>query len=120
MSDPQTQQAGGIPLPPQIPGGDEVYDRLMSAIEPDLVTAVLPTLEQKYANETQQERDVRMERYKKAFLAYQKAHAEFLMSQEGQVRGYKKNMMSSVEQRAGSSDINALADIESQMSAMNP
>lgn len=114
MSD-QTQ-TGGIPLPPAIPGGEEVYDRIMGAIEPELVTAVLPTLADKYANETQAERDARMERYKAAFIKYETEHQKFLMSQEGQVRSYKRGVMSVVEERAGGGEANQLNNIENLIS----
>lgn len=111
MSD-QTQTSG-IPPPPVIPGGEEVYDRIMSGIEPELTTAMLPTLADKYAQETQAERDARMERYKAAFLKYEEEHKKFLMSQEGQVRSYGRNLMSAVEARAGGADSEKLENIES-------
>lgn len=111
MSATQTQ-TGGIPRPPVVPGGEEVYDRIMSAIEPELVTAVLPTLAEKYANETQVERDARMERYKAAFIKYEAEHQKFLMSQEGQIRVYKRDVMSAVEERVGGGDGNKLNELE--------
>ena len=112
----QAASTGGMPLPPVIPGGEDVYNQIMSQIEPELVTTVLPALPAKYANETQEERDARMERYKKAFIAYEKAHKEFLMSQESTVRVYKKGVMSAVEKRAGGNDEDAVSNLEAMIS----
>ena len=52
MSDQTSVSGSAIPLPPAIPGGDEVYNGIMGAIEPELMTDALPTLAAKYAHRT--------------------------------------------------------------------
>lgn len=105
-----------IPLPPKILSGKDVYNRIMGSIEPELMTESLPTLMAKYANENQTDRDARMERYKKAFVAYEKAYKEFLLTQESGLRTYKGAVMSAVEKRSGGNDNDALENISSMIS----
>lgn len=50
-----------------------LYDEIMRSIEPELVTDMLPTLDTIYAAETSEEHDVRMERYRLAYAAYDDA-----------------------------------------------
>ena len=113
MSDQTSVSGSAIPLPPAIPGGDEVYNGIMGAIEPELMTDALPTLAAKYAQETQEQRDARMERYKKAFLAYGKAYQEFVQKQDGALRKYKSSVMGAVEHNAGAEDTTAMRNFES-------
>lgn len=117
MPNPTQTSSSGFPFPPHIPGGEEVYNDIMGKIEPELTTKNMPVLAAKYANETQEERTARMGRYKKAFLAYEKAYNAFLSAQEGTLRSYKRSLMSAVEKRS-SGDSEALESIEAMISSL--
>lgn len=106
-----------LPAPPAIPSGEEIYDRIMGQIEPELVTAVLPTLKEKYKDETQEEAKVRAVRYQKAFAEYDKQYAAYLQSQEGALRSYQMNLGRAVENVARSDEAPHLGDLESAISA---
>lgn len=108
--------ATGIPTPPAIMDGNEVYDMLMAEIEPDLVTANLPTLQEKYKDETPEQTKVRGERYKAAFIEYKKRYAEYAAKQEQEVRDYGRHLIGSVEQKSEARDADALGDLESAIS----
>ena len=47
-----------------------LYDEIMLQIEPDLVTDQIPLLEERYKDEPENERQARMERYDRAFDAF--------------------------------------------------
>ena len=72
-------QGGTTPLPPPpvIPSGEEMYDQIMSQIEPDLVTAQLPLLKEKYKDETPEQAKARADRYNRAFAEYEKQFAAY-------------------------------------------
>ena len=106
----------GLPTPPAIMDGNEVYDMLMAEIEPDLVTANLPTLQEKYKDESREEMQARAERYKAAFVEYKKRYAEYKAKQEEEVRSYGRDLMGAVEQKSEVRDAEALGDLESAIS----
>lgn len=60
----------------------QIYDLIMWEIEPELTSDVIPTLEAKYANETSEEKSIRMERYTFAFEAFDEALSLFQTSQQ--------------------------------------
>ena len=65
-----------VPPNPSAPGTDEwKYNEIMRHIHPDLITTVLPTLAEKYAKETQEERDKRVDAYNEAFAIFDQAAA---------------------------------------------
>ncbi len=64
------------PAVPQALGPEAVYDIVMGLIEPDLMSAQLPLLTEKYAKETPEETIARMERYDRAFALFDKAIAD--------------------------------------------
>mgnify|MGYP001199310590 CR=1 FL=1 len=109
-------QDSGTPILPVIQGGQEVYDAIMGGIEPDLLSTNIDTLDEKYAGESEEEQAERMERYKKAFIEYQKQYAEYRDAQKGEIRVFSKSLMGSVEQKSDSSDASAIDDIESAIS----
>ncbi len=53
-----------------------LYDSLMEQIEPELMSATIETLEKKYANETEKEKEARALRYEEAFKLYDECLAE--------------------------------------------
>ena len=53
-----------------------VYDLLMQSIEPDLIRKNLPTLEQKYKNESEAERKARLEYYAECLALFDELVAD--------------------------------------------
>lgn len=117
----QTNPASGVatvlPAPPAIPSGEEIYDQIMGKIEPELMTAVLPTLKEKYKDETPEAAKVRAQRYQVAFAEYDKQYAVYLQSQEGTMRSYQMNLGRAVENVARDDEAPKLGDLESAISA---
>lgn len=73
--DEHVAPAGGPP-PEFFERKDWLYDTLMSHIEPDLMTENLPTLEEKYKDETPEQHKARMASYDRAFELFDKAFGE--------------------------------------------
>lgn len=102
--------------PPVIPSAEEVYDSIMQNIEPELTTASIPTLEKKYANETEEERAQRTKRYQKAYAEYDKAYAEYERNLDRQVADYKKDAMKTAEKKSRAEEAELLKQLEQSFS----
>ena len=113
-----TRQAGGIPLPPNIEAGSEVYDRIMGGIEPELTNAQMPLLAEKYQDETPEQATARAQRYQKAFEEYDRQYAAYLENMDAQVRSFEKGLIDSVEQDDRGGDQSSITGIEAQMNAI--
>ena len=86
-----------LPEPPKIPSGKEIYDRIMSQIEPELVSNSLPTLQKKYQNEKAAEKEARRVRYNRAFAEYHKRYQKLIIELDQQIHRYQREAMRSVE-----------------------
>jgi len=113
---PTQTSSTGLPTPPTIKGGEEVYDMIMGEIEPDLTTANLKKNEKKYTGETKDELQARMERYKAAFIEYKTRFAEYKTKQDDEVHSYGRNVMGVVEGQSSARDENTMQDLESAIS----
>jgi hypothetical protein len=58
--------------PPSLKPGAELYDSIMSAIEPDLVSTAIPHLRTKYRGESPADRRTRADRYLSALEEYER------------------------------------------------
>lgn len=91
------------PLPPgsvarpTIPTGRELYDIIMVEIEPELTTANLETLEDRYKGESSDEFAKRKERYALAMERYQQAYQDYIETLQVQVERYRKATFEKVE-----------------------
>ena len=56
--------------PPTILSGSEIYDHIMSQIEPELTIAELPRIAERTKGETPEQRQERAQRYTQAFETY--------------------------------------------------
>jgi len=67
--------------PQVLTSGRQWYDVLMGPIEPELTSSVRPTLSEKYHRETPEQRQARLQRYRRAFAEYdrQMAHSASLL-----------------------------------------
>lgn len=102
-----------------LPSGKEIYDALMSAIEPELLSGNLSLLNEKYANETEQQKKEREVRYKKAFANYDKAYKEWISDLSSAVEEKRKDAYAAAEEETKHKDEALLGDIESQFNAAN-
>jgi hypothetical protein len=97
------------------PTGQEVYDALMAQIEPELVSANVAHLDEKYANESEADRKVRYERYTQAFMKYDEAYREWESALHAAVSTYRRDAFRSAETDSRTEETNALAQLERDM-----
>ncbi len=122
-TNPTSQTAGGaitgsFPPPPPIPSGEEVYDTIISKIEPELTTAQLPLLKDKYKDETPEAAKARAERYAKAFEEYDKQYAVYTAAQQKGIQSYEKQFMQGIQTMEASTEASKLEDISSAISSL--
>ncbi len=98
-----------------LPDGDVLYDRIMSGIEPELMSKSVPTLKAKYAGETPEARKARGERYAKAYAEYDRQYAEYQTKRDSSVIRYKAQALKSLEADSKRGENAELADLEQQM-----
>jgi hypothetical protein len=72
-----TASAHNPVAPPDILNGSEIYDRIMSEIEPELVIAELSRIAERTKAETKEQRQVRADRYTKAFAEYDRRFKQY-------------------------------------------
>jgi len=94
----------------------QLYDVLMAEIEPDLMLANIPLLDQKYGGESEDEKKARMLRYEDAYKKFDKAFADFMAEVNQEVRTTKREALKEKEAAARQSDQQAMASIESAFS----
>lgn len=98
---------------PTLPTGQEIYDGIMSQIEPDLVTDQLPLLDQKYPNENPEDKAKRMERYKVAFAEYDKKYREYVDQLHQWLHNFKKTSVAHIETERRAEESVQMAALES-------
>ena len=87
------------PVPPKVPTGRELYDALMSHIEPELITAAAKTIGEKYQDEMPEQHARRMKRYALAFERYETAYREYMATLDAQVARYRREAFGHTELR---------------------
>lgn len=105
----------GKPVPPVIPGGEELYNQIMSAIEMDLTTDNIPLLKEKYAGESEADQKVRMKKYADAFAEYEKQFALYQEKQAEEIRSFGHSALVFIENKDRQADNEALQSLESSM-----
>lgn len=101
---------------PAIPTGQELYDSIMSGIEPELTTEGLKTLDAKYAHESEEEKKERAARYDAAFKEYDRQFQDYNDSWMKELRTYKRSAIASVEEQSRATEDKAVLDtIESSL-----
>ena len=95
---------------------EQLYNRLMLDIEPELTTDVLPDLAVWYADETENERRERMERYAKAFEIFGECLLAFGKFWREQLEDFKKNTFETSEKSVASEEAKQIGDIEQSFS----
>ncbi len=105
------------PFPPAVRSGAELYDSIMGAIEPELVSSKLPFAADAFAAETPEQRAERAQRYQAAFDEYDRRFAAYQDQWNQELRTYKRHAMTFIEEKAQAEDENAMASIESSLTS---
>ncbi len=95
---------------------EQLYDTLMSEIEPDLMLATLPTLDAKYVGESEADRAVRMKRYEAAYAKFDAEFEKFMADVQEEVRVSRREALKAKEEQDRQSDQPALASLEAAFS----
>ena len=109
-----SQQDGDIQ--PVIPTGEEIYNKIMSEIETDLVNQTEEQLDKKYAGESKKEKAARMHRYQKAMKEYDKRYEKFVADLTSEVCIYQKQEIASLERKNNAEEKEQLSNLESAIS----
>ena len=99
----------------KIPSGEEVYNGIMGRIEPELLTTVIPTLEEKYKGEAEAQRAARLERYKKAYEEYDRQYESWTLELKTLVTRARREALESAEKKEKVKEDEVLQSIDSQM-----
>ena len=106
----------GLFTPIKILEGQELYDQIMGQIEPELTSASIPLLEEKYRDETSEEAELRRQRYNKAYEEYDRQYAGFLSQKEVEFQAHKRQAIASIEKEDRKEEEAQLGDLESAIS----
>ncbi len=96
-----------------------VYDEIMRHIEPELMLAELPLLENRYAGESEAQKTRRLAGYERAFQVFDAAYGkvvELLSEETHQLRARAREQVGKQERDEASKD---MADFESRFDATN-
>lgn len=115
VTDQQTLALPGLPEGFRFPTGEEVYDGIMSKIEPELVNANLPHLDEPYKGETPDEHTSRYARYSKAFAQYKVEYQKWVTNLRQAVAVYKRSVMKAAEGAEGEQEAALLKNLEDEM-----
>jgi len=110
-----TQTSSTIGLP-TVPSGVDIYDALMGKIDSELLSVNLPHLDEKYENETPDQRAIRYKRYEQAYAKYDKAYAQWLADFGVLVSSLKRTALRSAEAEDRKAEEAQLKNMESKMS----
>ena len=91
---------------------EDIYNMLMFDIEPELMTNILPDLEELYPNESEEEKKERLARYAKAFEEFTMKFEEFMGAWKEQLHDFKKNILAHFKQESGAQDKTDLENLE--------
>ena len=97
--------------------GDAIYDEMMGAIEPELISSQIDGLAEKYKNETPEEAEARKTRYNAAYAEYEKRLSEYLTQKQSEATSRKRKAMSSIEKEDRKVEDEQLSNLESSIFA---
>jgi hypothetical protein len=114
MSNPPADQAAAA-SPPRIPTGQEIFDIIMSHIEPELTSEGLKAIDAKYASETPEDKQARRKRYEQAFVRYEQAYQGYMATLNEQVQRFYRQSFTHIEQEDRQREGGDLSAIEAQL-----
>ncbi len=103
------------PAAPIVPlNGKELYDSIMSKIEPDLVSSQVVLLPQKYNNEPADLKRERLARYTAAFKKYDETYQTYLGHLRAQIKQYKTDAFAWAEEMSASAETEQMGQLSTQ------
>ncbi len=96
--------------------GQDLYDTIMRAIEPELCSDSIPHLTEKYKDESREDRVKRVERYNKAYAEFDRVAASQVRQMKTTKQMHKKEAMRSAEIESRTQEAVKLQQIESLFS----
>lgn len=96
--------------------GQQVYNQIMAGIEPELVSDVLPTLAEKYKDETAEQAEARRQRYEAAYAEYDKRYAQYMTNMATQVHTLQRTVRADIETDERKEESNTLTSLEDSIS----
>ncbi len=99
------------------PTGEELYDSIMSEIEPELMLSNVATLDAPYATESVSDKKKRYERYGKAFAKYKNTYDLYMKSLSEALGVYKRTITEVASQVNDTKESSVLTALEEQLSA---
>lgn len=115
---PNPNPASVAPQNPSAPGTAEwMYNEIMREIEPDLLTTELPKHLEKYARETQAQREERMKAYEQAFAIFDTVAAACEQEMRHGVEELRKQAHAKAVSEEGRERAEELRTIEQEMDA---
>jgi len=100
----------------QIPTGEEIYNAIMGEIEPELLSQNIPSLDEKYSGETEEERAKRLKRYQEAYKTYDEKYTKWIEGLKQLVEKARRHAIQSAEKESRDKELVGLAYLESQLS----
>lgn len=101
--------------PPNIPSGEEVYQIIMTQIEPELLPENVKTLTEKYKDETPEQTKARAARYEVAFQRYRETYDRYTVKMTADVTTYLRTDLQNMEQGAKQQENVVLGQLEQSM-----
>lgn len=98
----------------KFPSGADVYNGIMSGIEPDLVSDMIPLLDKKYAGETPAQNVLRLARYRAAYEEYTVRFTAWATEMNQLVTKYRKGALKLEEEESREQEGSALTSLENQ------
>lgn len=112
-------KAAGSDAPAVLPSGVQIYDALMSQIEPELLSINATMLAEQYKNETPAERKARMARYKAAFQKYDAAYAAWASEFHHAVTAHRSEAFQAAEEKMMEEEEKILTDLENKFASVD-
>ncbi|HAI97992.1 TPA: hypothetical protein DCL30_00410 [Candidatus Peribacteria bacterium] len=109
-----SQISGAEALGLHVPTGTQVYDALMLQIDPELLTANIPSLGEKYRDETPEAKAERLKRYGASYARYDQVFLEWITSLHAAVRSYRHEALQSAEAQNQEKEATGLLQLQSQ------
>ena len=91
---------------------EQVYDMIMGKIDQDLLLENIPNLDAKYAGETEEEKEKRMERYKVSYKKFDQEMEAFMTKVHTRSRKSKQQALREKEQKSRSEEASELQQLE--------
>ena len=100
---------------PVFPNPDKLYNELMWKIEPELTSDAVETLSEKYKGETEEQAEIRAERYNQAYEKFQKALFAYFDKLNTKIREYGRQAIASLEKIEREEEEEAMKQMETDM-----